>query len=367
MRLVMLGGGHAHLHVLRAFAESPVPHARITLVSPLPGLIYTGMVPGLIAGHYPSDDCTIALAPLADRAGAEFIPAAATAIDADARSVKFARSDGSTSALGYDILSLDVGGVTNAASIPGAGLHAFLVRPLDRFVEALERRLAELGRAPSDVVVAGGGAGCFELAHALRFRLGCGARVHLVVGGPTLLAAHPTGVRRRAQRALRQRGVVIHADRCAEICARDIVLASGSRVACDLAVVATGSAAPHWLRGSGLALDPDGYVATAATLQSLSHEIVFAAGDVATRVDAPRPRSGVHAVRAGPPLAHNLRCALEQRPLAAYRPQQRSLSLLACGDRYAIASWGSWSCEGRAVWWLKDRIDRRFVAGYRAD
>ncbi|MGH8798130.1 MAG: FAD-dependent oxidoreductase [Caldimonas sp.] len=367
MRLVLLGGGHAHLHALRAFAAAPVPHAQITLVSPLPALIYTGMVPGLIAGRYRNGECTIPLAPLADRAGAEFILAAATAIDAGARSVKFVRPDGSTAAVGYDILSLDVGGVTNAASIPGAGLHAFLVRPLDRFVGALERRLAEFGRAPSDVVVVGGGAGGFELALALRLRLGGAARIHLVAGGPTLLAAHPTGVRRRAQRALRRRDVVVYEDRCIEIGARDIVLGAGSRVACDLAFVATGSAAPHWLRGSGLALDPDGYIATGATLQSLSHETVFAAGDVATRVDAPRPRNGVHAVRAGPPLAHNLRCALERRPLAAYRPQTRSLSLLACGDRSAIASWGSWSCEGRAVWWLKDRIDCRFVAGYRTD
>ncbi|MEO7007819.1 MAG: FAD-dependent oxidoreductase [Caldimonas sp.] len=364
---MLLGGGHAHLHVLRALAESPVPHAPITLVSPLPGLIYTGMVPGLIAGHYRNDDCTIALAPLADRAGAEFILGAATAIDADARSVTIARSDGSMAALDYDILSIDVGGTIDAAPIPGAGLHALLVRPLDRFVETLERRLATLGRAPSDVVVVGGGAGGFELALALRFRLGGGARVHLVADGPTLLASHPAGVRRRAQRALRQRGVWVHEDRCTEIGARDIALGSGSRVACDLAVVATGSAAPHWLRGSGLALDANGYIATGATLQSLSHESVFAAGDVATRVDAPRPRSGVHAVRAGPPLAHNLRRALEQRALAAYRPQTRSLSLLACGDRHAIASWGSWSCEGRALWWLKDRIDRRFVAGYRVD
>ena len=364
---MLLGGGHAHLHVLRALAAAPVPHARVTLVSPLPGLVYTGMVPGLIGGHYRSDDCTIALAPLADRAGAEFIEAAATAIDADARSVTIARSDGSIAALDYDILSIDVGGMTAAASIPGAGRHALLVRPLDRFVETLEQRLATPGRAPSDVVVVGGGAGGFELALALRFRLSGAARIHLIAGDSALLAAHPAGVRRRARRALRRREVVVHEDRCIEIGACDIALASGSRVACDLAIVATGSAAPQWLRGSGLALDPDGCIATGATLQSLSHETVFAAGDVATRVDAPRPRSGVHAVRAGPPLAHNLRCALEQRPLAAYRPQQRSLSLLACGDRYAIASWGSWSCEGRAVWWLKDRIDRRFVAGYRAD
>ena len=353
------------MHVLRAFAASPPANTRITLVSLFPELTYSGMVPGLIAGHYETGDCTIALAPLADRAGAEFTLAAAAAVDAAARCVTLVRADGSDEALRYDVLSIGVGGAIDADAIPGAGQHALFVRPIERFVEALAERLRDSGRMPSDVVVVGGGAGGFELALALRFRLDDSARIHLVTGGPPLLATHPAGVRRRAQRALRRRGIAIHENLCVEVGERDIGLDSGERIACDLAVIAVGSSAPRWLRGSGLALDSNGYLATGETLQCLSHETVFAAGDVATRVDASRPRSGVHAVRAGPPLAHNLRCALEGRPLADYRPQTRALNLLSCGNRYAIASWGPWSCEGRAVWWLKDRIDRRFVADYR--
>ena len=355
------------MHVLRAFAASTPTNTRITLVSPFPELTYSGMVPGSIAGHYEPSDCTIPLAPLADRAGAEFTLAAAAAVDAAARCVTFVRADGSVAVLRYDVLSLDVGGVMDADGIPGARQHALFVRPIERFVDPLAERLRDATRTPSDVVVVGGGAGGFELALALRFRLGESARIHLVTGGPPLLATYPAGVRRRAHRAMRRRRIAVHESPCVEIGERDIGLGSGARIACDLPVVAIGSSAPPWLRGSGLALDPDGYVATGETLQCLSHETVFAAGDVATRVGAPRPRSGVYAVRAGPPLAHNLRCALARTPLAGYRPQQRALNLLSCGDRYAIASWGPWSCEGRAVWWLKDRIDRRFVAAYRSD
>jgi selenide,water dikinase len=144
-----------------------------------------------------------------------------------------------------------------------------------------------------------------------------------------------------------------------------VVLGGGGRLACDAPIVAIGSSAPAWLRDSGLALDADGFVATGATLQSGSHPEVFAAGDVASRVDAPRPRSGVYAVRAGPPLALNLRRFLAGGALQPYRPQPRALNLLSCGARYAIASWGPWSAEGRWVWWWKDRIDRGFVARLR--
>jgi NADH dehydrogenase FAD-containing subunit len=142
------------------------------------------------------------------------------------------------------------------------------------------------------------------------------------------------------------------------------MLASGARLACDAPLLAIGAQAPAWLAGSGLALDDAGFLAVNACQQSLSHPHVFAAGDVASRLDAPHPRSGVHAVRAGPALLANLRAALQAQPLVPYTPPARTLNLLACGARYAIASWGNWSFEGRWVWHWKDHIDRKFVARY---
>jgi len=126
-------------------------------------------------------------------------------------------------------------------------------------------------------------------------------------------------------------------------------------------VIALGAFAPPWLRDTGLALDERGFVATGPTLQSSSHPEVFAAGDVSTRTHEPHPKSGVYAVRAGAPLALNLRRFLAGGPLEPWRPQSRALNLLACGERYAIASWGGWSAEGAWVWRWKDRIDRDFV------
>ena len=106
------------------------------------------------------------------------------------------------------------------------------------------------------------------------------------------------------------------------------------------------------------------FVLTGATLQSRSNPEVFAVGDVSTRDDAPHAKSGVYAVRAGPPLAQNLRRFVAGEALQPHRPQQRTLNLISCGEKRAIAAWGGWSAQGRWVWWWKDRIDRSFVARY---
>ena len=214
----------------------------------------------------------------------------------------------------------------------------------------------------------GGGAAGFELALAVQHRFSRGgeerARVSLVTGGPKPLDGHAPGVIARAARALRQRRITVFEDSCTRIEAGRVHLANGARLACDAPLLATGASAPPWLRESGLQLDDGGFVATGPTLQSLSHPEVFAAGDVASRLDAPHAKSGVYAVRAAPALALNLRRFVAGGALEPHQPPQRTLYLLSCGERRAIASWGQWSAQGRWVWWWKDRIDRGFVAQY---
>lgn len=351
-RLLLLGGGHAHVHVLRDFAREALVGAQATLVSPLASLTYSGMVPGRIAGHYGPEDGHIVLAPLAAAAKVDVVQRAAVSIDAAARRVLL--DDGRV--LDYDVLSVDVGGTVDGDTIPGAREHALFVRPMDAFVARLDGLLSSQG-----IAVIGGGAGGVELAMALQHRLAGRARVSLLTGGGPPLSGYAAPVQRRAVRALRRVGVTLFEDACERIEADHVVLRRGARLACDATVVATGTVAPAWLKDTALALDEHGFIATQATLQSVSHPEVFAAGDVASRVDAPHPRSGVYAVRAGPPLAVNLRRFVAGGELVAYRPQRRSLNLLSCGDRYAIASWGGWSAEGRWAWWWKDRIDRGFI------
>lgn len=365
-RLVLLGGGHAHVQVLHALAREPMAGADVLLITPFARQMYSGMVPGLVAGHYTADQCAIPLMPLAAAAGVPLVEGMAVALDAAARVVHLA--DGRTAE--YDVLSLDTGASMDRDRIRGARDNAMFVRPIEHFVRLLEG-LVELARQRVvDVVVVGGGAAGVELALALQYRLAGAdgaeerARVALVTGGPAPLQDYPPAVMRHAAALLAARRVTVFRDTCAELQPGVLVLGSGARLACDAPVLATGAEPPPWLAGSGLQLDVRGFVCTGPTLQSCSHPEVFAAGDVASRVDAPHPRSGVYAVRAGPPLLLNLRRHVAGGVLQPYQPQRRTLNLISCGERRAIMAWGDWAAQGRWAWWWKDRIDRQFVARY---
>lgn len=370
-RLLLLGGGHTHVEILRRFGTTPLRGVRIVVVSPERYTPYSGMLPGFIAGHYGFHDCHIDLAPLCRVARAEFCATRASGIDAAANRVLCA--DGAE--IEYDALSIDIGSTPEAGSIPGALEHATCVKPVAAFTRTWDRirRAASAGDRPLSIAVVGGGAGGVELALAMHFRLQAdrplrahALRFHLLTDTATILPAHPPKVRRIFERACSERGIAVHTrSKVTKIEPGLLHRESAAPLNADYVVLATAASVPSWLGASGLKTDAHGFVAVNSALQSVSHPNVFAAGDIASMVGQPRPKSGVYAVRQGPPLAGNLRCKLAGRPLAAYAPQKITLALISTGDRYAVASWGSIAFEGKWVWRWKDYIDRRFMARYK--
>ncbi|MFO1305717.1 MAG: FAD-dependent oxidoreductase [Burkholderiales bacterium] len=368
-RLVLLGGGHAHVQVLAGLGRSPLAGWQVDLVTPQPRLVYSGMLAGWMAGHYDLAACTLPVGAPAHAAGATLRLARAIALDLDRNEVRC--DDGGT--LGFDLVSIDTGPEPAIASLPGADEHAVAVRPLEAFVQAwpalLERMQASL--RPFDLVVVGGGAAGVELAFAMRHKLGSALldRVRITVVGDDRLPVPgaPERARHRLARWLAERRIhFLGGRRATRIRADAVELDDATSIACDACVLATGAAAPTWPAAAGLATDRDGYVRVDATLRSVSHPAVFAAGNVA-EYHVERPRSGVYAVRAGPVLLANLRAAAAGRRLRTWHPQQHALYILGTGGKHALAWRGRWSIAGRWVWHWKDRIDRRFVNSFSGE
>ncbi|MGJ7457745.1 selenide, water dikinase SelD [Halomonas sp. MA07-2] len=371
--IVLVGGGHTHVGVLKRFAMAPEPGVRLTLICRDTHTPYSGMLPGYIAGHYCYDDVHIDLRRLAEYAGARFFRDEAIGIDHDARTV-LCRSRPPVS---YDVMSINIGSTPRMDSVGGAGDHAVPVKPIHRFNDRWQTLLHRIEEHPvkTRVAVVGGGAGGVELLLAMQYRLGreLAARERdpaelsfaLYTRGETILPTHNARVRARFEDTLARRHVTVHTGTdVVAVEAKRLKDADGHWHAADEIVWVTNAGGAAWLRDTHLALDDDGFIEVDDTLRSPSDPRIFAAGDIAHLINHPREKAGVFAVRQGRPLADNLRAAVTGRPLRPYRPQVKWLALISTGDRHAVASRGGLCFAGDWVWRWKDRIDRRFMARF---
>jgi selenide,water dikinase len=363
--LVLVGGGHSHALVLRMLAMKPIDGLRITLVSPGSHTPYSGMLPGLIAGHYNFEQTHIDLERLCRWAGVRFVTAAVTALNPVSRSLAMADRP----ALGYDLVSIDIGSQPELSSVAGAREFAVPVKPvagLWQRWQALSEVILE--RAQSShyrVSVVGGGAGGVEIAMAMSNRLGGRVAIDLWCAATTLLEAYNPRARARVIAALARHNITVHLNaRVSAVMHDSLELEDGSVAPYGDLFWCTGAAPAPWIAASGLPVDDRGFLAVRDTLQSTGDERVFGAGDIAAQINHPRPKAGVYAVRQAPVLAHNLRAVALGRPLKEHQPQQRFLSLISLGDRQAVADRGPFSAGGNWVWRWKDHIDTSFMARF---
>ncbi|HTI79655.1 MAG TPA: selenide, water dikinase SelD [Acetobacteraceae bacterium] len=354
--LVLLGAGHAHVEVIRRFAMRPEPGVRLTLIGREPETPYTGMLPGLIRGDYTFEQAHIDLAPLAASAGARLLLAEATAIDLAARTLAIhGRPD-----VPFDILSIDIGG--EPAMPPGAGLP---VKPIGQFLSRLAALEAELSPG-ARIAVVGGGAGGTELALALAHRYRERARIILICETPEPLGSAPSYARATVRTALVEANVELTCGvRAVGLGDGRLTLSDGSFLEVATALWATGVVGPSILAASGLACDETGCVRVSTSLRSVSHDFVFAAGDCAAIEGHSRPKAGVWAVRAGPPLAANLRRAAKGESLRRWRSQKDALAILGLGNGSALAWRNGLAVSGKPIARWKDRIDRRWMRMYQ--
>ena len=308
--LVLVGGGHAHVAVIKSFGMKPIPGVRVTIISRDVHTPYSGMLPGYVAGHYEYDEVHIDLRPLSQFAGARLYHDEATKIYTKSKTVICKGRP----PVPYDVLSINIGSTPRIANIPGAAEFAVAVKPINRFVDRwqqlLDRVIEQSG--PHKIGVVGAGAAGVELLLAIQFRL-------------------------------------------------EKLLSELGRSSEQLNFHLISKSEKIWLSESGFDVDENGFVLVEDTLQVKSQPDIFAAGDVAAVINHPRPKAGVFAVRQGKPLSDNLRRVLLQKQPRPFSPQKSILAIISSGDKYAVASKGIFSTAGKSLWQWKDWIDRRFM------
>lgn len=370
--LVLIGGGHTHAIALRMLGMKPLPGLRITLITDTSHTPYSGMLPGHVAGYYDFDECHIDLRHLAQFAQAQLYIDRAVGLDLKNNKVLCANHP----PVAFDVLSIDIGSTPAKVDVPGAAQYAIPAKPVPLFLQHWNQLIEEFTQNPQQPMhlgIVGGGAGGVELALTMQHHLHQilqakehpqqqQPQIHLFQRGAELMPNHNAWVRRHLYHLLMNRGVQVHLEETvSEVLPDKIDCESGLQVECDYTFWVTNASAPEWIEESGLKTDSDGFILVGDTLQSLSHPHIFAAGDIATMVNHPRPKAGVFAVRQGKPLFENLTAFLREKPLKPYKPQQQFLGLIGTGDGEAIASWGALCWQSPLLWRWKDYIDRKFM------
>ena len=354
--LVLVGGGHANVEVLRSFGMHPEPGVRITTIAREAHSPYTGMLPGHIAGHYDWEEIHIDLVRLTRFANSRFLAESVQGIDPARKLIEISgRPD-----VRYDLCLVNTGG------LPGLHLRgdgsAVPVKPIGGFLPRWREILNRTDSKRLRLMIVGAGAGGVELALAISEQHGDRFDLHLVTGSDLILEGHSKLVRRMMSRELRRAGIELTTRFCVAECNRGEVSDNlGRRLAADVVLWTGGVEAPDWPEKSGLEVNSEGFIRVDRCLRSVSHPDVLAGGDIACLVGQERPKSGVYAVRAGPFLARNARSLLRGEPPAAFKAQSRALAILGVPNGHAVASRGWMAARGKVIWRWKEQIDRRFM------
>ncbi|AUC59907.1 selenophosphate synthase SelD [Cyanobacterium sp. HL-69] len=365
-QLVLVGGGHSHAIALKMYYDNPIKNVKITLINEVKKTPYSGMLPAHIAGYYNFHQTHINLEKLAQKTNSNLM--VDQVIDINPTQQKVYCLSGNT--IKYDLLSIDIGSTPDDSQIKGAKEYAIRAKPVPTLLEKWEAIINDLNNNPNQNItlnIIGGGAGGVELALNMHKRLtdivtAKQVNINIINRGQVLLNSHNIRASKLFNNLLEKKDInIILETEIVEICSDKVITKKGNIIKGDYTFLVTNASPASWLKNTGLSIDKKGFILVKNTLQTLSHDNIFATGDIATIKDNPSPKAGVFAVRQGKPLYNNWRLLLEGKSLNSYYPQSFYLSLIGTGDKKAVAIWGNCAYLSKVFWYLKDYIDKKFM------
>nr|APP88259.1 hypothetical protein PCKR_475 [Paulinella micropora] len=374
--LVLAGGGHSHVLLLKYWAMNPWkrPSGLITLISPYSKSLYSGMLPGLIANFYTRQECEINLRRLCRLACVVFIKGEIVHINPEQRELELIRNKSLKHSIRWDVLSLDVGAGgtgTNLTTVPKTLIRSgrnqnfdcidnnlcISIKPLEIFLDWLERVPQK-----NYVTVIGGGAAGIEVAFSLKTRWPASS---IQVQVLPFLGTYPRSVFKPKINL----GSIIANKLTLEHLRKYNIKVSYVKIprkidpADSIIITCTGSKVPEWLSSSNLPTTNQGRVITNKDLTVVGYSNIFATGDCGIVAQAPRPPTGVWAVRASSTLISNISRMISNDTRDKWQPRNHALQLLGDSKNSALAILGPFVCNyNNTLWRWKRKIDMRFIS-----
>ena len=379
--LVLLGGGHANIQVLKMLAMNPIGGLRITLISDQTHSPYSGMIPGYLAGYYSYEECHFDLRRICEELDQRFIKAKIIGIDPQRKKIQLENRP----EVGYDCASINVGIAPESIeySLAEAALKLIPLKPISKFIAHWDRLMADL-KAYKDsdflqIAVVGAGAAGVEISIILKMLIDqnkWNAEVSLIHRHEFLVSAKDLVAQRKLSKVLKELGIkVLQNTQALKEQENGLVLKDdkGLIKTKDFyrVLTATQATAPPWFKHSGLPINPDGFLKVTEKLLVENETALFGAGDCIHFSPVPLKKAGVYAVRQGMVLEHNIRAFFtEKSALNTFHPKKNVLSLITIGDHKALVHQDSasilrWMWPS-LLWTVKDGIDKRFMKRFQA-
>jgi NADH dehydrogenase FAD-containing subunit len=363
-RIVLVGGGHAHLFTLARLPELIRQGAYITVVTADRHHYYSGMGPGMLAGTYPPENIRFDILAQAELSGAACLVDRAVSLEPHLRLLLLADSQ----PVPYDLISFTIGSVIAPPDTP-LPETVTPVKPIVNLIQFQKQVRMLLAKGMPRLAVIGGGAAGVELAGNLErlVRREGGRAFVSLVAGTRLLERFPEKAGTVARQSLENRKIqVIEGKRIVRFEEEGALLDDGSLLPFQAALVATGIVPPPLFRTSGLPVADDGSLLVTDSLQSVGYPEILGGGDCISLTGNRLDRVGVYAVRQAPVLYANLTALLSGKTPVRFTPQSRYLQLLNLGDGTALFIRGTMVYHGKSAFFLKDYLDTSFVRKYQA-
>ena len=365
-KLVLIGGGHAHMVTLANIAKIVEKGNSITVIGPSDHHYYSGMGPGMLSGTYRPEEIRFATRLVVEKQGGTFIKSKAVRIDPQGKTVALENGD----TLPYDVLSCNAGSYVPQPAISGNLEDLYTVKPIERLMEAKHCLVEHFHRHKANVVIVGGGPSAVEVAGnvwQLATTTGKYFPQITICPGKAFMSRFPESVRNKIMTTMTQRGIIFQkGPYVSSVSPLAVRLDNGKDLPADFIFLAMGVKPSPIFADSGIATGPDGGLPVNRYLQSTQYPEIFGGGDCIYFEDKPLDKVGVYAVRENPILFHNIVAKLNGDTLKPFDPGADYLLIFNLGGGIGLLKKRRLEFGGRPAFMIKDYIDRRFMKKFQS-